>query len=63
MELFLFRHAQPLWIDNGLCIDNPPLTELGRRQAKLLGKRLARERMITFTFLRCCEPDKPPNRF
>lgn len=44
MELFLFRHAQPLWIENGLCIDNPPLTELGRRQAKLLGKRLARER-------------------
>ena len=45
MELLLLRHAQPLWIDKGLCVDNPPLTELGFRQAALLGKRMARERL------------------
>ena len=44
MELFLCRHAQPQWIKDDLCIDNPPLTELGRRQASLLGERLSRER-------------------
>jgi len=45
MELLLLRHAQPLWIDNGLCVDNPPLTQLGLRQAELLGKRMSREHL------------------
>jgi probable phosphoglycerate mutase len=45
MELLLLRHAQPLWIDNDLCVDNPPLTDLGFRQAELLGKRMAREHL------------------
>jgi probable phosphoglycerate mutase len=45
MELLLLRHAQPLWIDKGLCVDNPPLTDLGFRQAELLGKRMAREHL------------------
>ncbi|MFM7771482.1 MAG: histidine phosphatase family protein, partial [Acidimicrobiaceae bacterium] len=44
MELFLCRHAQPQWVKDDLCIDNPPLTDLGRRQAALLGARLSRER-------------------
>jgi 2,3-bisphosphoglycerate-dependent phosphoglycerate mutase len=44
MELFLCRHAQPQWVKDDLCVDNPPLTELGRRQASLLGARLSRER-------------------
>lgn len=45
MELLLIRHAQPLWVDDGLCVDNPPLTKLGQRQAELLGKRMAREHL------------------
>lgn len=44
MELFLCRHAQPQWVADGLCVDNPPLTDLGRRQAALLGARLKHER-------------------
>ena len=44
MELVLCRHAQPQWVKDDLCIDNPPLTELGHRQALLLGARLSRER-------------------
>lgn len=44
MELVLCRHAQPQWIADGLCVDNPPLTSLGIRQANLLGQRLSRER-------------------
>ena len=44
MELTLCRHAQPLWVSEGLCVDNPQLTKLGLRQAEMLGQRLARER-------------------
>ena len=43
MEIFLVRHAQPEWVKDGLNIDDPPLTDLGRRQAELLGDWLRGE--------------------
>ena len=36
MEIVLIRHAQPEWVKDGLNVDNPPLTELGFRQAQML---------------------------
>ncbi|MET0146570.1 MAG: histidine phosphatase family protein [Ilumatobacteraceae bacterium] len=36
MELLLVRHAQPEWVRDGLNVVDPPLTELGRRQAEAL---------------------------
>ena len=44
MQITLVRHAQPEWVKNGLSVDNPPLTALGREQAERLGERLAAER-------------------
>lgn len=38
MELILVRHAQPIWLHDGLGLDDPPLTALGRRQAARLGE-------------------------
>ncbi|MDH4144146.1 MAG: histidine phosphatase family protein [Acidimicrobiia bacterium] len=43
-ELVLVRHAEPEWARNGFNVDNPPLTERGQRQARLLAERLAGER-------------------
>lgn len=43
MEIVLARHAEPEWARDGLSIDNPGLTERGRRQAELLAERLAHE--------------------
>lgn len=43
MEIVLVRHAQPEWIREGLAVDDPPLTDRGRRQARLLAERLAAE--------------------
>lgn len=43
MEIVLVRHAEPMWDRDGLNIDNPPLTERGRRQAEALADRLAEE--------------------
>ena len=40
MEIVLIRHAQPEWVRDGLSVDDPPLTELGSRQADLLGESL-----------------------
>ncbi len=37
------RHGQPEWVRDGLNVGNPPLTELGHRQAAAMGKMLARE--------------------
>lgn len=37
------RHAQPEWVRDGLNVVNPPLTELGRRQAERLADALAGE--------------------
>ncbi len=39
----LVRHAQPEWIRDGLNVEDPPLTELGRAQAERLAEYLIRE--------------------
>ena len=36
MELVLIRHGQPEWVRDGLNVNDPPLTELGHRQAAAL---------------------------
>jgi len=41
VELVLIRHGQPEWVRDGLTIVDPPLTELGQRQAAALGMRLS----------------------
>ncbi len=41
IELFLVRHAQPEWEPGGRAVDDPSLTELGRRQAEQLAKALS----------------------
>src|SRR5215216_6648060 len=41
MELVLVRHAEPAWVVDGFSVDDPPLTERGRRQAERLADRLA----------------------
>lgn len=40
MEIFLIRHGQPEWVRDGKNIEDPPLTELGHRQAELTAKVL-----------------------
>jgi probable phosphoglycerate mutase len=40
IELFLVRHGQPEWEPGGLAVDDPGLSELGRRQAEQLVKWL-----------------------
>jgi probable phosphoglycerate mutase len=39
MAFVFVRHAQPEWVRDGLNIDDPPLTALGRSQAQRLGRR------------------------
>jgi broad specificity phosphatase PhoE len=41
MEVLFVRHGQPEWIRDGMAVDDPPLTELGQRQAEALADRLA----------------------
>ena len=43
MQIFLVRHAQPEWVRDGLNVVDPPLTDLGRRQADRLAERLGGE--------------------
>jgi probable phosphoglycerate mutase len=43
MQIVLVRHAQPEWVRDGLNVVDPPLTDLGRRQAEQLAERLAGE--------------------
>jgi broad specificity phosphatase PhoE len=44
MEIILVRHAEPAWADErGHAINDPGLTERGRRQAEIVAARLARE--------------------
>lgn len=43
MEIVLIRHGQPEWVKDGLNVENPPLTELGRRQAEQMAAVLAHE--------------------
>ena len=40
----MIRHAQPEWVKDGLSVVNPPLSELGFRQAEILGERLKDDR-------------------
>lgn len=44
MEIVIIRHAQPEWVKDGLSVDNPPLTELGFRQAEALAEELSGEK-------------------
>lgn len=43
MQFTLIRHGQPEWRKDGLNVDNPELTETGRRQAELTARALAAE--------------------
>jgi probable phosphoglycerate mutase len=43
VELVLVRHGEPEWVRDGYNVDDPPLTERGHHQARLLGDRLATE--------------------
>ncbi len=43
VEIVLVRHAEPEWVREGLSVDDPPLTERGQEQARLLGERLRGE--------------------
>ncbi|MFQ5947963.1 MAG: histidine phosphatase family protein [Acidimicrobiia bacterium] len=40
MEIYFARHAEAAWSVGGINIQDPELTELGRRQARLLARRL-----------------------
>jgi broad specificity phosphatase PhoE len=44
VELVLVRHAQPDWEPEGLAVDDPGLTALGREQARRTAELLAGER-------------------
>jgi probable phosphoglycerate mutase len=41
VELLLIRHGQPEWVRDGLNVVDPPLTELGHRQAQALAEVMA----------------------
>lgn len=43
MEIVIIRHAQPEWVKDGLNVVNPPLTQLGHRQADALAHSLRNE--------------------
>ena len=43
MEFILVRHGQPEWVRDGLNVVDPPLTELGHRQAEHMASALAGE--------------------
>jgi probable phosphoglycerate mutase len=43
MEIVLIRHGQPEWVRDGVNITDPPLTELGHRQAAAMAEQLAGE--------------------
>jgi 2,3-bisphosphoglycerate-dependent phosphoglycerate mutase len=43
MEIVLIRHGEPEWVRDGLAVVDPPLTDLGRRQAELLADWLRDE--------------------
>lgn len=40
MELIFVRHGQPAWNDDGRAVVDPPLTDLGERQAKRMAEAL-----------------------
>lgn len=41
MELVLIRHGQPEWVRDGLNVVDPPLTELGHRQAAAVAQAMS----------------------
>ncbi|MGB0148772.1 MAG: histidine phosphatase family protein, partial [Ilumatobacteraceae bacterium] len=43
MEIVLVRHGQPEWVKGGLNVVDPPLTDLGHRQAERLADALEGE--------------------
>jgi probable phosphoglycerate mutase len=43
VEIVLIRHGQPEWVRDGLNVVNPPLTELGRRQAEAMARQIGVE--------------------
>lgn len=43
MEIVLIRHGEPEWVREGLTVVDPPLTDLGHRQATRLAEALGRE--------------------
>ncbi|MDJ0767479.1 MAG: histidine phosphatase family protein, partial [Ilumatobacter sp.] len=43
MEITLIRHGQPQWVKEGLNVVDPPLTELGHRQAERMATALGGE--------------------
>lgn len=43
VEIVLVRHGQPEWVRDGLNVGNPPLTDLGHRQAEKMAAVLAEE--------------------
>ncbi len=43
MEFVLVRHGQPAWIQEGLRYNDPPLTDLGYRQATWMAEALGTE--------------------
>lgn len=43
MEIVLIRHGQPEWVRDGLNVVDPPLTDLGHRQAAWMAEALADE--------------------
>ncbi|MFN5602739.1 MAG: histidine phosphatase family protein, partial [Acidimicrobiaceae bacterium] len=43
MEIVIIRHAQPEWVRDGLNVVNPPLTELGHKQAEAVAQSLQSE--------------------
>ena len=62
MELTFIRHAQPEWDRNGLSVDDPPLTALGREQAALLGAAFrgrAVDRVLVSPLVRAQETAAP----
>jgi probable phosphoglycerate mutase len=44
VEIVLIRHGQPEWVRDGLNVVDPPLTELGHRQARAMADQIAGER-------------------
>ncbi|CAB4897120.1 unannotated protein [freshwater metagenome] len=62
MEFVLIRHAQPEWVKDGRSIVNPPLSELGFRQADILGERLKDDQfdhVFVSPLLRACQTAAP----
>ncbi len=43
VEIVLIRHGQPEWVRDGLNVVNPPLTELGHRQAEAMARNIGAE--------------------